>query len=273
MEVKEKYRNPILKYGKIDEELSAWIDLIDFAGGIINDGMLINKALSIAKTQKIENFKGSVGWLLKFKARHELKLRKLHGESFTTEPPNNEDIFKVLNEKISFYGPENVYNADETGLFYKLIPSKTLCKNVRNGYKILKDRISVLLCANMTGTKKLKPLVIGKFAKPRCFKQFPIETYVKYVNSSRAWMTAEIFNKWLLEWDLELYTTRKFFLLVIDNCPSHRVDVDLKSIEILFLPANLTSTLQPLDQGVINSLKTIFSNKKLSDIIEKVESR
>ena len=85
-------------------------------------------------------------------------------------------------------------------------------------------------------------------------------------------MTAAIFNKWLLEWDLELWKTRTKILLVIDNCPSHRVDIDLKSIEILFLPANLTATLQPLDQGVIKCFKSIFTNKKLSDIIEKVES-
>ena len=50
LESKDKYRNPILKYGKIDEELSAWIDFIDSAGGIINDSILINKALSITKT-------------------------------------------------------------------------------------------------------------------------------------------------------------------------------------------------------------------------------
>ena len=124
----------------------------------------------------------------------------------------------------------------------------------------------------MTGKNKPKPVVIGKFKKPRCFKQFPIETYVKYVNSSRAWMTAAIFNKWLLEWDLELWKTRTKILLAIDNCPSHHVDIDLKSIEILFLPANLTATLQPLDQGVIKCFKSIFTNKKLSDIIEKVES-
>ena len=61
-----------------------------------------------------------------------------------------------IETKILKYGPENIYNADETGIFFKLIPCKTVCKNVRNGYKLLKDRISLLLCTNMTGTDKIE---------------------------------------------------------------------------------------------------------------------
>ena len=37
------------------------------------------------------------------------------------------------------------------------------------GFKQIKDRITVLLHCNRTGNHKLKPLVIGKFEKPRCF--------------------------------------------------------------------------------------------------------
>ena len=33
-----------------------------------------------------------------------------------------------------------------------------------------KDRVSLMLAANMDGTEQLKPLLIGKFPNPRCFK-------------------------------------------------------------------------------------------------------
>jgi hypothetical protein len=39
-----------------------------------------------------------------------------------------------------------------------------------HGRKKGKDYTTVLLCFSADGMEKLKPLVIGKFAKARCFK-------------------------------------------------------------------------------------------------------
>ncbi|GFV60915.1 tigger transposable element-derived protein 6 [Trichonephila clavipes] len=47
----------------------------------------------------------------------------------------------------------------------------------------------------MDGSEKITPLVIGKSAKPRCFKginSFP----TKYRSKKKAWMTTELFNEW-----------------------------------------------------------------------------
>ncbi|GFX56344.1 hypothetical protein TNCV_2242761 [Trichonephila clavipes] len=47
----------------------------------------------------------------------------------------------------------------------------------------------------MDGSEKIIPLVIGKSAKPRCFKginSFP----TKYRSNKEAWMTTELFNEW-----------------------------------------------------------------------------
>lgn len=39
-----------------------------------------------------------------------------------------------------------------------------------HGGKHNKERLTVLLAANMDGSEKFKPLVIGNAMKPRCFK-------------------------------------------------------------------------------------------------------
>ena len=77
------------------------------------------------------------------------------------------------------YEEENIFNADETGLFYRATPDGTLCfKNESlTGSKKAMDRITVLVCANMTGTEKKKLLVIGKSKNPRCFKGINIESF------------------------------------------------------------------------------------------------
>lgn len=57
--------------------------------------------------------------------------------------------------------------------------------------KISNVRVSVLLAANMDGSRKLQPFVIGKARVLRCFKnckQLP----VRYVSNKKAWMTCQL---------------------------------------------------------------------------------
>ena len=60
--------------------------------------------------------------------------------------------------------PVDVFNADETGLFWKSLPDKTLHMKGEqcSGGKKSKERITVLVCANMTGIEKLPLIVICK---------------------------------------------------------------------------------------------------------------
>lgn len=76
-----------------------------------------------------------------------------------------------LSELLKAYSPKDIYNADKTGLFFKLSPDKTLeFKNVScQGGKCSKECLTILVCTNMTGDNKLPLLVIGKAARPRCF--------------------------------------------------------------------------------------------------------
>lgn len=66
---------------------------------------------------------------------------------------------------------DNVYNADETGLFDGALPEHTyLFKNENaKGSEISKECITLLFCANMSG-KKQNLLAIEKGECSRCFK-------------------------------------------------------------------------------------------------------
>lgn len=65
---------------------------------------------------------------------------------------------------IQGYEPKKIFNSDETGLFYRVLPeiSLTLNKESCKGGKKSKDRLTILFCVNSTGEEKLKPLVIGQ---------------------------------------------------------------------------------------------------------------
>ena len=77
------------------------------------------------------------------------------------------------------YSPQELYNANETGLNFKALPKKNLpSKKEKNapGFKMSKERVTVLVCSNAAGTYILSLMVIGKLAKPRAFKNLNIKS-------------------------------------------------------------------------------------------------
>ncbi|GBO10768.1 hypothetical protein AVEN_221821-1 [Araneus ventricosus] len=80
--------------------------------------------------------------------------------NWITETPS-----KILKD----YMPENIFNEDETALFFQCL-HQHLKRKKSFGEKQSKARLAVMLGANMTGHQKLKPLVIGRRKNPRCFK-------------------------------------------------------------------------------------------------------
>ena len=55
------------------------------------------------------------------------------------------------------YGPRNTFNMDETSLFWKLTPDRTLTTKASSRGKKAKDRITLALTVNSDGSKKLEP--------------------------------------------------------------------------------------------------------------------
>ncbi|GFR99975.1 tectonin beta-propeller repeat-containing protein 2 [Elysia marginata] len=61
--------------------------------------------------------------------------------------------------------------------------------------------------------------------------------------------------------------------MVADNCPAHPKVKDLKAIELIFLPHNTTSILQPCDQGTIKSFKQIYRKLMVQSYLLHVEEQ
>ncbi|KAF7689887.1 Tigger transposable element-derived protein 6 [Cucumispora dikerogammari] len=157
-----------------------------------------------------------------------------------------------MKQKHIEYSKDDIYNIDKTGQSYKLIPSKTACKSVREGYKILKDRVSIGLCSNFFGTHIMKPRIISKPANPRCFCNWK-QRSINYTSSKRAWLTREIFRKWLLNINDKMKLNKRKILLLIDNCHAHNINNQYSNIEIMFFPKNTTQILQPINRGIIRN--------------------
>ncbi|CAB5352374.1 unnamed protein product [Rhizophagus irregularis] len=174
---------------------------------ILSDAILIEKAKLLANELEVpqETLQFSNGWLQKFKERNSIRQVKLHGEANSADENAIAEALPLLQNKCAEYPPDRIYNMDETGLFYRLEPDRTLATKRLSGRKKSKERLSVALCANADGSHKLPPLIIGKYANPRCFKNVNIGNLpMSYRNNAKAWMLATIFQKWLQEFDYQV---------------------------------------------------------------------
>ncbi|KAH6938221.1 hypothetical protein HPB50_007807 [Hyalomma asiaticum] len=157
------------------------------------------------------------------------------------------------------YGDRDIFNADQRGLFYKAEPNKTYATSGSHchGDKRSKECLTVLFCCNTDGTERTKLLLIGKSEHPRALrhvKNMPVERTA----NTKAWMTKEIFNNWLLRFDKQLVKQHRKVLLFLDNCSSHMKPPQLEAIELAYFPPNATSILQPIDQGIVRSVKAAY---------------
>lgn len=70
----------------------------------------------------------------------------------STDEWKESNLKKILED----YSPSDIFNADETGLFYRCLPSRTLVTKGEtcSGDKIPKERITLMVAANMNGPNR-----------------------------------------------------------------------------------------------------------------------
>lgn len=68
--------------------------------------------------------------------------------------------------------PQQIYNADETSMFWRCLPHNTPngTERVVNGVTEFRERLTVFINAHATGTQISKQLMIRKSAQPHAFK-------------------------------------------------------------------------------------------------------
>lgn len=160
----------------LDDAVFLWFIQRRSVGEPISGPLLYEKALDLNKKMGgPSEFKASTGWLKTFKSRHGIRELHIEGEILSGDFSAAESFktkFKDFIDKEG-YSRGSVYNADETEIFWKSLPRKSLAsrrKESAPGHKVTKDRVTAMVCPNADGTHSLPLLVIGKAKRPPCFK-------------------------------------------------------------------------------------------------------
>ena len=146
------------------------------------------------------------------------------------------------------YEPQDIYNCDETSLYWRKIPDWSLSTRPLPGRK--KDIIPIWF--------------IGTARRPKTFATAGINIEnlgCVWRGNKKAWMTGEIFKEWLTWFDKKM-AGRKVVLL-LDNFSAHEIVFrgiaqQLQNTLVIWLPCNSTTQYQPLDQGIIRTLKAYW---------------
>jgi hypothetical protein len=181
-------------------------------------------------------------------------------------------VLKIIEE--GKYALDDIYNCDETGLFFRCMPDKTLVlqseQKTASGVRKSKERVTILCCVNASGSDKRQLVMVGKSASPKALKEYK-NLSLTYKSQPSAWMSVEIFTDWLKNFDAAMGAAKRKILLLLDNAPVHPRDVKLDNIQLVFLEPNTTSKLQPLDSGIIKTLKTHYRSMVVMKVISEFD--
>ncbi|GFT12790.1 tigger transposable element-derived protein 1 [Trichonephila clavipes] len=281
------------KFASTERAIAIWIEEQVQRRIPVNGYLIQEKALQFytsmkqsepttSTSQAGKKFSASKGWLIGFLKRNALHNIKITGESAIAD----EGAAKIFPEELAKimedgdYSADQVFNADETGLYWKKLPNRTYIANdekTASGHKASKDRVTLLLCSNASGDRMLKPLLINKSLRPLALKGKDLKQLpVHWMASPKAWKA--IFTEWFNNCfvpEVEAYIKEKSLdfkvLLIVDNAASHS-QLEHPNVQLVFLPPNTTSLIQPLDQGIIATFKKYYINTTCKFILNKLEN-
>lgn len=261
---------------ELEIQLLEWFKNVRHSNIPVSGPLIKEKASIFANNLGIDSFKCSDGWLYRFQQRHGISSLVICGDSAKV---NEEDVnvwretFKSIKKN---YSPKDIFNMDESGIFYNLLPQRTLDfkgKKCHGGAQS-KQRVTAVFACNSDGSEKLPVWIIGKAKNPRCFKNIDFSKLnCLYTNQSNSWVDTPAFRKWVLELNDRMVKQRRHILLTLDNCSAHDIeDLHCSHIKFQFFPPNTTSTVQPLDQGIIKVVKSYFKQKLVRAAIQTIEN-
>lgn len=267
------------KFDKVNNLLWEWYEKARQANIPIDGPMLREEARILAEQLGETAFKGTDGWLAKWKQRHNIAQMHIAGEEGDVRQETVESWEERVKELIIGYEPSDIWNMDETGTFWKALPDKSLSEKGKRcrGGKHAKQRITAAFFVNAAGGKEA-PILIGKSKKPRCFAKLPDITRpygAMYFSNAKAWMKSEIMLSVLRKLNDKMKRDGRHIILLMDNAPCHPPSMKdaFSNIKIEFLPANTTSRTQPLDAGIIKSWKMHYKRKILRHVVSAVDGQ
>ncbi len=188
-----------------------------------------------------------------------------------------QEFHSYVQQKIRLLGVDccNVYNADETNMYFSPQPTSTYAPRGSKTVSIKgadsSSRCTIMLGASLTG-KKLPPFVIFKgkndrtgHIKRELARRDGYPDGIEFGVQGRAWMDAALMLEWIEKIWKPCTLYNKISYLILDECRSHMTAEVRKAFadcntEVDLIPGGYTSRLQPMDVGLNKPFKGYVSD-------------
>ncbi|XP_008120136.1 tigger transposable element-derived protein 3 [Anolis carolinensis] len=170
-----------------------------------------------------------------------------------TEKQKSEHNWKntVLSDILRKYDSSEIYACAEVTVLLRAMPRMESAK----------DRLTVLLCANMDSSDKRDPLVVGKAPRPPGVPQeLPPATYRA---DGQARMTAALFAEWLWTFNEEAKAGQRHVALFVTPCAAHPA-VELSNVRMVFVPRHEN---HPLELGTSRVFRCHYRRRMLTRLV------
>uniref|UniRef100_A0A8D1GBG6 HTH CENPB-type domain-containing protein n=1 Tax=Sus scrofa TaxID=9823 RepID=A0A8D1GBG6_PIG len=233
-------------------------------------------------SSQTETFSASKGWFVRFRGRHCWPHLKMPSTAPGKEDPYPEVLKSIIQE--GEYTPQQVFNVDETGLYWKRMPEGTrlsLEEKTERWVVPSRDRLMLLLGGNAAGDFKLKPLLVYRSENPRALKGYSKPNLpVIWRSNKKAWATRSIFHEWFtcffcpaVEKHCAQNNLASKALLILDSAPCHPVNLsDLSDkVRVEYLCDSTANLMQPVGQGIASTFKAHYLRRTFEHILEATD--
>ncbi|KAE9045261.1 hypothetical protein PR002_g2330 [Phytophthora rubi] len=156
--------------------------------------------------------------------------QRRHGEIDSVDLVSARAEAERLRKVLADYNPSDVFNMDKAALFYQALPRRSLCVHAAPALKQRKAHVTMVVGTNATGSEKLPLLILVTAKRPRWLRDKPDG---------------------------------------VDYKGSHKVPEEATPhVRVVKLPPNTTAAIQPMDQGVIATLKARVMDAKTEAIMQ-----
>ncbi|NWR38621.1 TIGD3 protein, partial [Tachuris rubrigastra] len=240
----ERKRKREGKDAALEAALLRWVEGARAADLPVGRPLLQLRAKHLAGALGRPSPEPSGGWLARVAAFKKPPVEKGDAE----QPPAEHWASAVLPALLRSYALSEIFCCGEAA-----VPLPAGCPG---------ERLTLLLCANASGSEKVPLRVLGESPRPRCLRGVNLEQMPwSYRAGSPGGLTAPLFAEWLQEFNEGMRRQGKRVLLLLTKHEAHPY-LQLSNVRMVFIP--LAATLaQPLDRGIASDLKGHYRRRLL----------
>ncbi|XP_076285983.1 uncharacterized protein LOC143211833 [Lasioglossum baleicum] len=244
----------------LKQELFQWVCDRHATSSILDKHLLREKTLELTKSFGLTEFKWSNKWMSCFLKEHSIVTDPSDLSRLDPVFRNYRDWIDMMRSTIIKYKYRDLFHVDELSMYSDVLPSRILSSSKIVGnpdvYGISRNRITVLLGCNSSGSTKLPLLVCGPYSSRTTTKDHV------YCHSENSTISDDLFKDWLTALNDRMSRTNRKILLFLSRSRSRALrDFPLSNVNLIYLPTDFPSMLRPLQKDVFHYVKMIFRRR------------